>query len=1278
MSLVPSIMADQQDLYPEASTIKRSEVVRGLIQRTFAVTFNHLSRLQGKTIEQFCKDANFYHIKDFFKYEEKSIIKKGNIPVETYDAHLLHKLLKHCCGLTQHRDPVWQSGSDTIEFLITCCWTEYKSLGAASEMTDSTLNHHMDEVLKSLVSIIEKVEDQKKVDISDLKSELIKHIGEKLDMNNDLPIAHHIYTIFSQHSVHVMLIIVYRELNNLKGTPLSTFLNSKGYYIPPQTVYSNENEFLEQDPSPENMSISVLYKVVQRVCFSYSRHQRRKEAGALQLTLEKLTEEYIRPPASEEEYREKSYKIYKLLETALLEVTKKKRGMKALKKIIQDLPAEPYVVKSFRKPYELPCSSMQPVSVSPAPSPHGPVQPVSTPPTPTPHFSNQCSGFALHAPSQAMAAASTTASAPSTFTQEQLNVVVLFSVLCPEGVVVEVLAFVFRALKGSVARALKDSKKTFTTDEKERLGKCQDNIDSLASKDVTLMGKLLRRGCVSLSDNDRAWAISEHTLESYIIRVKNERNNLSHDVSAIETADLNQTLKTIKTYLNIILEMTEKKLDKMDSDMKKDLQRKKDEVNSKMNEIAQSTPHAKYYWTMEKLKEDMTGKIKRDARMELQKPHLCRENLLNMSPLSGNDDTQQSLTTKDVYVNREFEDMSDIKAEGSWQMKDILFCQGNDLASSRVFVIHGGHGEGKTSVCKHAYHLWSENLDESSKKGVELLIYIPCRFVTTKSISSYLKERLPKTFSHIEKDDIIPLMQEVSVVFVIDGFDEAGGEAKSLTDDILTSLPDSKVIITTKTQWLSKLKYRVKRVTSCFKVLTMVEVTDNMRQEFIRKIFKAVGTNINCDEFLEYLNEVKEKNYALICRPLTFCLLAQLWIKNPKKAKGIKTLTQLYYTLYDLILERVSEKLDKNKFVFQEWMIILGKIAWDNLKNNQHHLNNYDLTTLMKRASGLEPDDHERILSSLLQCDEDQDSLSDAKRWTFMITSQQEYFAAVYIVDCIIEKNSSLREMLELTTEEQDDKYKKKLQRLLPVIKFVCGLIAIYEKLTKDKVKEIAELMSVREPWAFMAVTSTFEPLLKKPGVEQIVKTLFMNQEMSTFENYDPLSIVWVLKHTSLTVLNPVTLRNTVSELPNVEQLLKFFMKSNSKSYSVKVMVDVDKVSNISPSAVSVASMKHKDIMFTFIPQKPLCIAQLLQHWVWSSPLCLFLCPEVFPLLWWQLLIYLLYLDCKVTKIEYNLTDLKYKEMVDKGAQWFNAVTGPGSMLAPSELLIYFANGVRG
>lgn len=1250
--MLSPIMADQQDLDLEASTLERSTVVCDLIQYTFSVIFTHLSKLRGRTIEQFCSDEKKPYIRKFFPKLEKDII-HGNNPVKTYNAHLLHKLLKHCCGLRHHLDKVWESGNNTIEFLITCCWTEYKSLSQASEMTDSNLNHHMDEALKSLVGLVEKVEEQEDVDLSCLKSKLIKHIGKKLDVSNDIPVFRHTYTIFSHHSVHVMLIIVFQQLNKLNGKPLSEFL----CYIPQQTVYSNENEFLKHNPLPQNMSISILHKVVQRICFSYNYHQR--PSGTLESTLQNLLQEYISPPASKEQYREKSYKIYNLLKTALLEVTKKK-GKKTLKEIIQDLPEEPYVVKAIREPYEHPPNSMHPASMSPALGPH-----VSMPPSPIPHISNQYSGYPHHSPSPAMVAAANAASTPSCLTQEQLNVAVLFSVLCPDGVVVQVLALVFKALKGSVANTLQSSKKFFTREEKDRLENYKNNLDDLPNKDITLMCKLLRNGGVNLTGD---WTSQGCTLESYIKLIKDERNKLSHDISTIETKVLTTSLKNIKMYLNTILEIMEQKFENIECDMKKELQCKKVEVNSKMDEIAQSSPHITYCWTIDKLKEDLAGKIKHDARMELQNFHLCQENLLIMSPLSGNNDTQQSLTTKDVYVDRELEDMSDLKAEDSCQMKDILFSQGNDHASCRVFVIYGGHGEGKTSLCKHAYHLWSEDLDESSRKGVELLIYIPCIFVTNKSISGYLKERLPKTFKDIDKEDIIPLMQEVGVVFVIDGYDEAGGEAKSLTDDILTSLPDSKVIITTKTQWLSKLKHKVKCVTSSFKVLSMVEVTDDMRQEFIKKIFKVVGRDTKCDEFLKYLNEVKEENYALISSPLTFCLLAQLWIKNPTKAKGIKTLAQLYYNLYGLIIERESEKLGKNKHICQLWMITLGRIAWDHLKNNQHHLNDHDLTTLTSKALelGLSGDDSERILSSLLQGGDVQDS----QKWTFMITSQQEYFAAVYIVDCIIDKNSSLMEMLELISEEQD-KYKKKLHRLLPILKFVCGLLAIHEKLTEDRVKEITEFMSAREPWAFMALTSTFELLLHKPGVEQTVKTLFMNQEMSTFENFDPLSVEWVLKHTSLTVTRQVTFRNTVSELPNVEQLLKFLMKSNSKSYCVKVMVDVDKVGNICPAAMSVASTEHIDIAFTFIPQKPLCIARLLQYWDKPSPLRLFLSPEVFPLLWWQLLIYLLFLGCRVTRFQHNLIDTRYKEMVIEGAQWFGAETGPDSMLEPSELLIY-------
>ncbi|KAK8399916.1 hypothetical protein O3P69_002953 [Scylla paramamosain] len=86
-----------------------------------------------------------------------------------------------------------------------------------------------------------------------------------------------------------------------------------------------------------------------------------------------------------------------------------------------------------------------------------------------------------------------------------------------------------------------------------------------------------------------------------------------------------------------------------------------------------------------------------------------------------------------------------------------------------------------------------------------------------------------------DKDDVNAgvrgTYKEPQVLFVIDGYDEAGEEAKGLIDEILTSLPDSKMIITTKTQWAAKLIDKVQTVTFNYKVLRIEEMTEEMRKQ---------------------------------------------------------------------------------------------------------------------------------------------------------------------------------------------------------------------------------------------------------------------------------------------------------------------------------------------------------------------------------------------------------------------------------------------------------------
>lgn len=1258
----PQIMARAVS-HPEAATFNRSLTIRGLVERVFSVTCSHLSRLGDGTIEEYCKAGKApKYIVRFFNPNENQFIQSKAF--EKFDAKLSFKFLKTCCGLKEHKHERWSPAKhkqsaeekDTFEYLIGYCWNEYDQiLRAASSLTDDNLNDHMDKILEALLLLIGKVEEEKNVNEASLKSELKEHIGKKLDSYSNYSHSQHKYIILSEHLLHQMLVMVYNHLNRLHGMSLCNFLNNNKMNLVPRTGFSNERKFLEGNPPPEKMPIKILYQVVKRVCFNYEKRRTTKREELLEI-LHNLKEEYKTPLRNEEEYSDRCYKLYGMLETAFHNLCTKTG--KEMKQVIGKLARETFVVEHIQKPFELPDSSPK--------KSDSPEESSASVTTPLP---------VLTCPSAKKGELSI----------EEVNICVLFRVVRPGGLISQTLAHVFKALKGNLENTQKNKsifKNNFTGDEKSLINKLNDDpaaIDTeLSKKDITFLCKLLRYGCLLLSKEESAWSINSNnkdTIEYNITVVRKERNKFAHEVTCIKTEDLNIILNTVRNALHTILEKTKTFLKDHECDIMAELQKHQNEMDSEMQKISQITYDLSLNNEWKEVSE-MRDKVILTAQKELKQLHLYGEDMQNMSPITGSTDSRhKALTIEALFMERQLEDKDDVNAgvRGTYKVEDILFCHTSTLGSFRVFIIPGRPGDGKTSICKYLFHLWSQDIAASSLKGVDLLFYIPCRYVTIKSLSAYLKGKLPKSLGKTKNEDIVPLLQEPQVLFVIDGYDEAGEEAKGLIDEILTSLPDSKMIITTKTQWAAKLIDKVQTVTFNYKVLRIEEMTEDMRKQYVKKFFIAMKQDTeDCNKFLRYLDEMKENLNTLIIMPLTFSLLALLWINEPANAKEIRTLTQLYYKLINLIIKRVSKQLLKDDFfLFRDWVIKLGEIAWNNLKKKRHYLNEPDQMSLYMKARHLElgSEGYNHLMSSLLYCEIHESLVTDEKKiWTFTFTSQQEYFAAEYIVYEISQnKATSLKSILELSGEV-NEKYKKKLQRLIPVIEFICGLLIICDGLT-ERLEEITEIMSIKEPWAFISLEKMFEHMIQEnKQVKDMVRKMFMNEKLAIFHNYDPKSTLWVLNNTSLVAQKEVTVLSNVNDLPQILPILNFLL---SESCKIKVLVDVDKVSNISKLTKLIEDEKYKHVRFFLAPWKPLCISEVIMSWTFNTPLYLSLCPEVFPLVWWKLLMCFLTMDKKVNKVICSPTDPKCLKLIEEGASTLKAELIKDFFLMPTEIVIH-------
>lgn len=1261
-------------------TMERCNLVRHSVVLTFSEVYKHMSLLKGRSIYDYCIQENAPgYIKHVFSVEENDMVQTSIAP-EHLNLKVLYKLVRYVCGLAPREDDTWHN-KDSLEFLINSAWEQMETLNEAAALTDQCLNHRLDILQQCLSKILDKVQEMKQVDVETVRREVLKNstmtpVGPcaNASSSSDIP---YMYKILTQHIIHRIFVMVFKQLNCLNEKSIYDYLKEDTNIRRPMVCFTRREKDILKNKSfqPENVSIHLLYKLLPRVCDLSSHKEWPTSQNTIEYCLFCIKQEHDCAAFLDvQKFANNSHKLYRYLDRILSMIAEKHNKTK--QDILREMPDEPVCMDDSFQFCDVLFSRIsqqavfltqtsQELSFSPTAKEPGPSFRAHQEPGPShtpqePDIFHTCQAPTPSTPEKQLLPSQTPYSFNSV-TPEEANVVHLFKALCPGGVAAKVMCEVYFALSGDIGKV---NKKSFTAIE---LNQVKGDIREL---DITTLYKLLRFACDLAAPGDAIWITQGDTLEYCLNSVKTMRNELAHKIICISNEDLKSKIQNLECLLESILL-------KASSLSKKDLKDKIDNMKNEIQPLAEPPPFLldkeNYLTKIKILQETLASQMAHDAEKELLNQYSL-DAFTNISPVTWSyTDQHRNMTIDKLFTDLEIVDAVDVKIGNTFSLKERVFpvlLEQSEEIGSRVIIVQGVAGAGKTSLCKFLIHLWTTCQKHVSQKSVDLLIYIQCRYVTTSSISSYLKTILPKTFRCIDMDDIIPLMQESRVTFLVDGYDEARTEAKDLLDDILKFLPESKMIITSRPQWVPKLKSKVNQISSsCMKVLSLTGFKNDKRNEFIQKLFDVtlgVNQQQRCNQFFAYLNKLGEQLEVLTQLPLTLTLLVMLWIDDCKNAMEAKTITQLYRKLIEFMLKRLSSKLNiSDHEQCREWMLTLGEIAWANLKKNQHYLDKRNVTKLKRKADSLHVDGMAAI-STFLHCDI-QISLTDSHEfWTFAHNCQQEFLAAEFIVEDVIVNDKSLRDILGFHGGDGED---KKLQRLIPVIEFITGLLSQENEITKERASEIIQIALVQTPWSFIAMSRIVQDMLEtNVEAKEILKNMFKGQTLSDFlDGYDPQSVKWVLENTSLGIPSCIRLRNSVTAVLKMEPLLQLL---NKKSCHPEIIISIDYVKSTEKAIEFVRNLKEPLGTFILLTWNSHSLIELIKNWPWDQSLHLSFPYEVFPLLWWELVICLTKQNIAVNTLIYSSRNQDCEKLIEEGAKSLHLTCKTDESLDAGDIII--------
>ncbi|KAK8742488.1 hypothetical protein OTU49_001911 [Cherax quadricarinatus] len=370
-----------------------------------------------------------------------------------------------------------------------------------------------------------------------------------------------------------------------------------------------------------------------------------------------------------------------------------------------------------------------------------------------------------------------------------------------------------------------------------------------------------------------------------------------------------------------------------------------------------------------------------------------------------------------------------------------------------ALILYGLAGSGKTSLCRYILNNWCGIAEKiiNTIENFDLVFLVEVRTVKSKTLTEYLtQQRLPKTHNEQFKDsfEIIPLLQELDILFVIDGFDEAGDEAKNIVEEIFAKFSNKRIILTTCPEYHTDAVLLSNRYDVDCLSIEVCGFDYVGLKEFTIKVFTAVEENemnreIQIGEFLKYIRGRGKVLGSHLKLPLTLALLIYLWRDNPDILNRVTTATNLYCELFKLCQEKLEERLHAGLLTgaVQNVVLFLGKQAWFMLQlNNTRICISEDIKKKIIEKCEYEKIDDVEFMSAFLMCEIDENNEATESTYAFLHKTQMEYLAAGFLANTVI-GGETLDSICNNTTEWW--KYRE-------VIVFLTGHLAINHILERN------------------------------------------------------------------------------------------------------------------------------------------------------------------------------------------------------------------------------------
>ncbi|XP_063587027.1 uncharacterized protein LOC134764371 [Penaeus indicus] len=522
--------------------------------------------------------------------------------------------------------------------------------------------------------------------------------------------------------------------------------------------------------------------------------------------------------------------------------------------------------------------------------------------------------------------------------------------------------------------------------------------------DLSFLYKLLQFTCGLSPASDKIWNdpddSQKDSLEHTLYCLKNIRNDLSHeseDLFSMTHESLRDREKELSRLLAKALELAGEKA------------KKRDEASTAITKMK------------DKLQDIIAKPIKSGFRPE------------NFAVLGRQEMKKLCLKASgffaEVVVQQAQTATTTSTSVPELSLNQLLRWSCEDTKLPNVILVAGDTGTGKTSLCRHIFESWCSGADTfADLQECDLVVSIQCSKVCTSDVVQLLKDTLPQTVAACGPYEVLEKLSSLKVLWLVDGYEEATREAKSLLQCLVekhgplhtilvTTRPEHSIFISNVAHKASLLEVHLLGLSARGRNM----VVDNLLQEPSLSMKKL-------EDFERELGRLEGEVSRELFNPLKLTLTVELWKEDRINMQEGGTLPQLYSVIKKTHTQSLCNKTEiKTSMTAEEcerkvnkWVETLCEEAFKMTKLQKYmQLPKEALKRLQDTCDNfrLYPED---CFSTFLGYQPNA-VRSGRTCYSFLHNTQQFHYAAEHVLLCLARSEDKVSTICQLFTSDASD-----------------------------------------------------------------------------------------------------------------------------------------------------------------------------------------------------------------------------------------------------------------